>query len=72
MWILAIAIIVAIWALWVAWEVNKNGGYLPYKDSTTGCNQDCRQGRECDCYQRSCDMTVKEYDAQWPFPVEKK
>lgn len=67
--------IVAVWAAWTAYEVNKAGGYPPYQDNTMRCKQDCRQGRECDCYQRSCDMTVKEYKeatAAWPFPVEKK
>lgn len=71
MWILAIAGIVALWAAWTAYEVNKAGGYQPYKDNTSGCNQNCRQGRDCDCYERSCDMSVQEYDAQWPFPRSK-
>lgn len=38
------------------------------------CNQNCRQGRDCDCFQRSCDMTVREYDLpneHWPFPHPK-
>ena len=38
------------------------------------CNQDCNQGRDCDCFQQSCDMSVSEFDsklkpnATWPFP----
>lgn len=68
---LAIIVVVAIWAVWVAYQINKAGGYPPYQDSTVKCNQNCNQGRDCDCYQRSCDMTVQEYDAQWPFPKDK-
>lgn len=30
--------------------------------SVSQCNQHCRQGRDCDCYQRSCDMAAEEYD----------
>lgn len=43
------------------------------------CNQDCRQGRDCDCFQRSCDMSVEEFDgtkmnptAAWPFPTSRR
>jgi hypothetical protein len=38
------------------------------------CTGDCAQGRNCTCFQQSCDMTVEEYDkrgkpiAAWPFP----
>jgi hypothetical protein len=45
---------------------------------TVKCNQDCNQGRDCDCFQRSCDLTVEEFDTQlnpkatWPFPVSTK
>ena len=69
MWILVLAILVALWAIWVAYEVTKVGGYPPYQDSAR-CSQDCRQGRDCDCFKRSCDMTVTEYDS-WPFPRSK-
>ena len=69
MWVLILAILVAVWAIWVAREVTNAGGYPPYQDSAR-CTQDCNQGRDCDCYQRSCDMTVKEYD-NWPFPRSK-
>ena len=72
MWILVLGIIVAVWAFWVAYEVNKEGGYKMYKDTSVACNQNCNQGRDCDCFQRSCDMTVKEYDARWPFPTANK
>lgn len=68
MWFIILAAIVAVWAVWVAWEVNRAGGYPPYQDS---CTQDCCQGRNCDCYERSCDMAVSEYDANWPFPRSK-
>lgn len=64
---------VGFWALWVAWKVTKAGGVQPYQDSQLvqcGCNHDCRQGRDCDCYERSCNMTVQEYD-NWPFPKER-
>ena len=64
-------LVIAAWAGWVAYQVSKAGGYPPYQDNTTKCNQDCRQGRNCDCYQLSCDMTAEEYAAQWPFPVNK-
>lgn len=43
------------------------------------CSGDCNQGRDCDCFQRSCDMTVEEFDATklnpqatWPFPTSTK
>lgn len=45
----------------------------PYQEPVK-CNQDCRQGRDCDCFQQSCDMSVEEFDsklnpnATWPFP----
>lgn len=48
----------------------------PYQEPVK-CNQDCRQGRDCDCFQRACGMTVEEYDKQgkttpsWPFPMNK-
>ena len=56
MWILVLAGLVAVWAVWVAWEVNKAGGYPPYQDNTTKCNKTCDQDRE--------------YDT-WPFPRSK-
>ena len=59
-------VVISLWAVWVAWEVSKAGGYPPYQDSAR-CSQVCDQGRNCDCFQRSCDMTVQEYD-NWPFP----
>lgn len=66
--ILTVMIIVAIWAVWVAYEVNKDKSYpLDTENKSAECNKDCRQGRDCDCFQRSCDLTVKEYDT-WPFP----
>lgn len=45
---------------------------------SVGCNGDCNQGRDCVCFQRSCDMSVQEFDtplnpkAAWPFPHEDK
>jgi len=60
---------VAAWAVWVAWTVNREGGVPPYQD-TTLCDKNCRQGSDCECYQRSCDMTVQEYD-RWPFPKDR-
>lgn len=69
MGIVIVIALVAAWAFWVAYEVNKAGGYPPYQDSVQ-CNQNCNQGRDCDCYQRSCDMTVEEYK-NWPFPRSK-
>lgn len=65
MWVIIFATVIAVWAAWVAYEVSKAGGYPPYQDS---CNQNCKQGRECECYERSCNMTAEEYNAQWPFP----
>lgn len=65
--------IIAIIAYLLAYFVSREGGYPPYQDSFK-CNHDCRQGRDCDCYQRSCDMSVQEYDklhAAWPFPHNK-
>lgn len=49
----------------------------PYQEPVK-CNQDCNQGRDCDCFQRSCDLTVEEFDTQlnpkatWPFPTSTK
>lgn len=49
----------------------------PYQPpvKTVECNRDCRQGRDCDCFQRSCDLSVAEFKNQappnWPFPMEK-
>ena len=31
---LAIVVVVAVWAVWVAYTVNREGGYPPYQDST--------------------------------------
>lgn len=72
MWIVLFCIVIAVWAVWVAYTVTQAGGYPPYQDNMNKCNKDCNQGRNCDCYQRSCDMTVAEYDNKtWPFPKEK-
>jgi hypothetical protein len=70
-------IVIASWAFWVAYVVNKEGGYPLSSNGeptvkTVRCNQNCNQGRDCDCFQRSCDMTVKEYYAHWPFPTANK
>lgn len=51
----------------------------PYQTpvKTSGCNGDCNQGRDCVCFQQSCDQSVQEFDsklnpkAAWPFPMEK-
>jgi hypothetical protein len=48
----------------------------PYQPpvKSVGCNGDCNQGRDCVCFQQSCDMSVQEFDtklnpqATWPFP----
>lgn len=46
----------------------------PYQSPVGKCTQDCRQGRDCTCFQQSCDQTVQEFDsklnpkATWPFP----
>ena len=69
MWIFILAIAIGIWAAWVSYEIAKDRGYID--TGVVKCNQNCDQGRECDCYQRSCDMTVKEFDANWPFPKER-
>lgn len=54
-----------------------NAAPPPYP-SPVECNRDCRQGRDCDCFQRSCDQSVEEFDttlnpkAAWPFPTSTK
>lgn len=45
------------------------------------CTQNCNQGRDCTCFQQSCDQTVEEFsrpkpamitpNAAWPFPTSK-
>lgn len=50
MWIVAFIVLVALWAAWVAYAQNQSND----------CNQDCDQGRNCDC------------DANWPFPTRDK
>lgn len=35
MWIVLLAVAVAVWAAWVAYTINKHGGYPPYQDNTT-------------------------------------
>lgn len=76
-----LATLVALWAVWVAYEVTKNGINpqqpeplkLPEVLVKNGCNQKCEQGRDCVCFQQSCDMTTKDYDnSKWPFPTDKK
>lgn len=49
----------------------------PYQEQVK-CTQDCRQGRDCDCFKQSCELDVAEYDktgkpiAAWPFPTQPK
>lgn len=38
MLIVALAIVVAIWAVWVAYVVTREGGYPPYQDNTQDLN----------------------------------
>lgn len=82
-----LATLVVFWAVWVAYEVTKNGIEpqkpeplnVPEVLTSSACTQKCRQGRDCTCFQQSCDMTTKDYDnpnwpfpAPWPFPTDKK
>ena len=47
---------------------------LPPYQAPNVCTQNCRQGRDCDCFKQSCELDVVEYDktgkliAAWPFP----
>lgn len=38
MWFLAIVIVVAVFAVWTAYQINKAGGYPPYQDNTQDMN----------------------------------
>lgn len=40
MWLVALVVIVAIAAFWVAYEVNKDGGYPVYRDNTENVKQE--------------------------------
>ena len=40
MWLVAIMVIVGIAAVWVAYEVNKDGGYPVYRDNTENVKQE--------------------------------
>lgn len=62
MFILFIILFVAAWAVWVAWETNKNGIDL------NGCNQNCNQGRTCTC---GWPGTEEKCINNWPFPKDK-
>jgi hypothetical protein len=81
---LALAIVVAsAFCCYLVWQW-QGAAIPPYQAplKSVECNQDCRQGRDCDCFQRSCDMTVEEFDgkldtklnpqAAWPFPTGSK
>ena len=67
--------VLAAFACYLVWQWQQaTPAPEPYPMPVT-CNQDCRQGRDCDCFQRSCDMSVAEFDgtklnpkATWPFP----
>jgi hypothetical protein len=79
----ALLIVIAIFVLWYFFLFKKESlATPPYQNPVGGCNQDCNQGRDCVCFQESCDQTVAEYDknrekvlasnATWPFPNGKK
>jgi len=40
MWLVALMVIVGIAAFWVAYEVNKDGGYPVYRDNTANVKQE--------------------------------
>lgn len=64
--VLAVTTIGIVWM----WVECRSAPLAPPPYPVPRCNQNCRQGRDCDCYERSCDMTPEQYD-NWPFPRTK-
>lgn len=59
--IICAVVIIALGAMWVSYVSRDIPPHVVYK-------KDYSEHGVQEAYERSCNMTVQEYDAQWPFP----